>query len=446
MSFMNLNASSILSVILAIVMSVAGMAGGLSSAPEPVSIDVDVDLDGAFTELGQNSAILDTVKHVISAISIRAAADKTGAELGINFHDEPAASISVAQQENGWAVASSLFASTVLTVQNETLDQLSAQMGTQGNPMAGLQMDLNSEEMADLVKPVTDAIAAIQAKASEPEAGSFTVDGVTFTEKITYDLTAKETMEIILPAVKELVSSEKVATMLAMTGRGFDPSGIDRTLENIRNSDDNVEQALAAYTNAAGDSAIEFSLTREGAEAGIACTFVRTGSKVTVKANAAGMFNLRLLADTEAKDVELDASVTVNGKVMSIKATAKQVENHEHELDISVIIPTEQTDITIGLKGKMGHDAPVFAPAEDAKTVAMEDLMANADSEEAQAFVTEFGTGITTIIGMVMTQHPELTKLMMNNVSEPTDPEPVVVEEPLEETEEGYESTEVVAP
>ena len=67
------------------------------------------------------------------------------------------------------------------------------------------------------------------------------------------------------------------------------------------------------------------------------------------------------------------------------------------------------------VKGFAAHEAPVFEAAEDLKVVALESMMGEdeASVEAANAFETEFQTGLFAFVGAVMQQYPALYTLMM---------------------------------
>ena len=159
--------TSILSVVLAIMMALTGMCGTAAKDGQPVSVEAGLVLDGDLSILmagsgdqaEQMAPAMEALKSLLNALSIRFAADSSTAQMDILLNGTSAASLSAKAEEDGWAVVSSLFPTSMLTVKNETLAQFNT------TPVIE-----DPEAMAEAVKaPVAKAIEVPEEKDPEVE-------------------------------------------------------------------------------------------------------------------------------------------------------------------------------------------------------------------------------------------------------------------------------------
>ena len=221
--------SSILSVVLAIIMALTGMCGSVAKEGKPVTVEAGIILDGDLSVLmagggEETGSAMDSVKSLLNALSVRFGADTSIAQMEILLNGTSAASLAAMAQDGEWSVVSNLFPSTVLTVKDETLQQLTSMSGP----------DLDPEAIAEAVKaPLEQLVSEIRATAGEPETGSWTVGGVEYTTKVTYSITTKEALEKILTAVQTILNDERISGIVSMLGDQFDPSQIEESLASI---------------------------------------------------------------------------------------------------------------------------------------------------------------------------------------------------------------------
>ena len=397
--------SSILSVVLAIIMALTGMCGSVAKEGKPVTVEAGIILDGDLSVLmagggEETGSAMDSVKSLLNALSVRFGADTSIAQMEILLNGTSAASLAAMAQDGEWSVVSNLFPSTMLTVKDETLQQLTSMSGP----------DLDPEAIAEAVKaPLEQLVSEIRATAGEPETGSWTVGGVEYTTKVTYSITAKEALEKILTAVQTILNDERISGIVSMLGDQFDPAQIEESLASIKEQDEAEMPVLSAaeYANEAGDTCAEILLAKD--EQNISLLIATAGQVTKVDVDMLGQLTVSLVIDQENKQFDLNASFAYEGTAMNIVGFLK-VADDRSDFAFSVTIPAGEAPITLGIKGTATHDAPVFEVAEGLNVVALETMMT--DEDAATAFSNEFQMGAFALVGTIMQQFPGLAMLM----------------------------------
>ena len=407
--------TSILSVVLAIMMALTGMCGTAAKNGQPVSVEAGIVLDGDLSILmagsgdqaEQMAPAMDALKSLLNALTIRFAADSSTAQMDILLNGTSAASLSAKAEEDGWAVVSSLFPTSMLTVKNETLEQF--------NTTPAIE---DPEAIAEAVKaPVEQLISEFKATAGEPETGSWTVGGVEYTTRVTYGITTKEALVKVVTTLKTILSDERLAAVVASAGDSLDISSLDDAVADLQEQDESEVPVLsvAEYANEAGETCVEIILEKDGE--GITTTVATAGQVTRVDLDALGQLTLSMVIDQENKQFDLTASFAYEGAAMTLTGSLK-VADERSDFFLNISMAMGEAPITFGIKGFAAHEAPVFDAAEDLKVVALESMMAEdeASAEAAAAFGNEFQTGLQTLLGTVMQQYPALLTLMMGGV------------------------------
>ena len=405
--------TSILSVVLAIMMALTGMCGTAAKDGQPVFVEAGIVLDGDLSILmagsgdqaEQMAPAMEALKSLLNALTIRFAADSSTAQMDILLNGTSAASLSAKAEEDGWAVVSSLFPTSMLTVKNETLAQFNT------TPVIE-----DPEAMAEAVKaPVEQLISEFKATAGEPETGSWTVGGVEYTAKTVYNITTKEAIVKVLTTAKTILSDERLTGIISSvpSADGFDPASLDQALENIREQDESEMPALsvAEYANETG-TCIEIILEKDGESVNM--TVATAGQVTKVDLDVLGQLTLSMVIDQENKQFDLNASFAYEGAAMTLAGSLK-IADERSDFFLNISMAMGETPITFGIKGFAAHEVPVFEAAEDLKVVALESMMGEdeASVEAANAFGNEFQTGLFAFVGAVMQQYPALYTLMM---------------------------------
>ena len=398
--------SSILSVILAIMMALTGMCGNVAKEGKPVTLEAGVVMDGdlsvlmAGSGMEESGAVVDAIKSLLNALTIRFSADASTAQMEVLLNGAPAASLAGKAQDGEWSFISNLFPSTMLTVKDETLQQFAS--------MAGPALD--PEAIAEAVKaPLEELAAYFEGAKGEPETGSWNVGGVDYTAKVTYNVTTKEALEKILTAVQTILNDERISGIVSMMGDQFSPAQIEETLAGIKDQDEAEMPVLSAaeYANEAGDTCTEILLAQD--EQSISMLIATAGQVTKVDIDMLGQLTVALVIDQENQQFDLNASFAYEGVAMNIVGSLK-VADDRSDFSFSATIPAGETAITLGIKGAATHDAPVFEAADGLNVVALETMMT--DEEAATAFSNEFQMGTFALVGNIMQQFPELAMLM----------------------------------
>ena len=257
--------SNIFSVIVAIMVALTGLCGTLPETAKPVTVEAGISMDGDLSALAaaageQAGPAFSAVAEVLNALTLRFAADRSAASLDVLLNGASAANLAVKAEEDGWAMVSSLFPSTQLTVKNETVQSMMEGVEV-NNPLASLDQEAIA---AAIVGPVTQLIADIQATAGEPETGSWNVGGKDYTTKVTYNITTKELLEKILTTVQTVLKDEQIAGLVSSM-EGFDPASVEEALTSLQEQDEAELPVLSAaeYSNEAGDTCAEILLTKD---------------------------------------------------------------------------------------------------------------------------------------------------------------------------------------
>lgn len=435
--------SSFLSGILAIIIGLTSICGGLAgyNAGRPLTAEIAIEADGdlsAFGVAGQSPEAAQVIFKLINAISFRFAADDSVGQMQVKLNGNPVSTLTVQKQENGWAAVSDLFPSTMLTVSNEKLAEF---IPAQSNPLASLQIGTTTEGMDPnalfaLMVPVGTMIATFQSKAGETETGSFMVGGVEYTEKTPWNITTKEALELVLTTVKTILSDESTASLISQLPLDVTPESIEEALEDIQEKDDSELPVLSAavYKNDAGDSATEILLEKEDMK-GISFLSATAGKITNVTASALDQANLSLVIDEENKQYNFSLSFTSDDITMNLDGSLK-VSDEGSDLEVAFLMPTGgDKPISLKIKAQVSWEAPVFEAAEGLKEVAIEDLMQDENGEAATAFGNELQLSLMMLVSKIVREYPDLMTLMSPSGAgqSPVIEETTVEEAPVDE-------------
>ena len=134
--------SNLFSGILAVIIALVSMCGGLTNAQvdKPVSIEISANLDGDFSSMGESAAMVQPLLGLIGELTIGFAADPAGVgELRVSRSGAKLASFAVQKQEDGsWVAVSNLFPSYAITVKDETVQAMTSQMMGASNPLSSI--------------------------------------------------------------------------------------------------------------------------------------------------------------------------------------------------------------------------------------------------------------------------------------------------------------------
>lgn len=420
-----------LSVFLAIAVMLSGFGGMISPSGDPVSVEIslgaaidpamlssvipstDADASGEAASAAPTAdSIAEMIQKLTAALSLRIAAEKDAGEFQILLNGEPAATVASRKAADGSVeVVSSLLPTTKLTVSAETMNMLASSM----NPVNAL----GSVDTAALTAAVTDALNALLAdiaeKTGEPETGSFSVHGGEYTVKTPLNITTKELALAVLNCAKTILANETVASALTQVEAKVSADSLDETIANLE-SQDEAEMpvtAAAVYTNEAGDSCMDFELTKDDQNVDVAV--INAADITTVYVAAMNQLELSLVVDPTASSMILEGSFDANGQTANLSLSLSELEG-QSVLHLTVAYgAAENPSVTLQISGTVtpGKGVTAAFDAETLKPVAFESLMsADENSEEAAALGQEFQTGIMTALMSLISVVPEAASLL----------------------------------
>lgn len=279
-------------LMLALMLAVAGVsAASAETAAEPgsavgssgtIHLKINLNADGITALTGGANETLAKqaamIVELVNALGITMTSDGKDAELIISANDQPIAGLGVIKSEDKMLLVSELFPNYALAVDAKAMSGMMSGMmsGAEGGTTGGIpggftmpQISMTDEQAAALMAPLTKLAGDLQAKIGEPEAAEETMYGATFTAKTPINLTTRELLEMVLPAVKEVVSQEGfVSIMEQLKAQGmnisFSAENIDTKIEELKNTKDEELPAMnaAIYSNEAGDSMFALKMTK----------------------------------------------------------------------------------------------------------------------------------------------------------------------------------------
>ena len=117
---------SILSAILALIMMLTGVSGILngSKVEQPVSFEVGFELDGDIAPLvpDRNVDVVSLLPKLANTLSLRISADASVARMEILWDGSSLAHLAAKSTKEGWEAVSTLFPTSLLTWNKETLN------------------------------------------------------------------------------------------------------------------------------------------------------------------------------------------------------------------------------------------------------------------------------------------------------------------------------------
>ena len=361
--------TNLIAGLLSLILALTGLCGNLagSGVEKAVSVDAAVSVEGEFTPLlsiltddeGKLAKVADSLPGIIdlvNALSFHYVGAPTFGRLAVDVKSEPASSITVGANAagDGWNVTSTLFPSSVLSVSQAELDQLSGaaaqDVSAQAASAAG-GITLDADALKDLdaeavTKAVNDALSELSntflATAGEPETGSFTVAGVEYTSRTPYSITTKEAAAALLTAAKKVITDPSVAPFLAKVTQADPAAKLDEAFKTVTAADDADVAPLEAarFTNEAGDTCTRFLITQE--DQSVEILSAASGQVKTYSLSGLGM-NVALTVDAENRKYSLALGLSLMGSTVSLNGSLTLVSDDESHLEASLVIPKSQT-------------------------------------------------------------------------------------------------------
>lgn len=422
--------TNLISGIMAIIMMLTAVCGGLGQAKveQPVTVEIGVGIEGEIPEgmiSGTTPEMAAGIVQLINVLSVAFSADASASALTIKLADNPVASLGVKDNGATWQAVSDLFPGTVLTLTKEEADALTQQLFASMIPagtttaQAGLT-DLLAKFDVEALTPIIDAktkelVAAFEAKFSEFEKGEYLVGDKTYTQKSVLNMTSKEAATLLITTVKDILAEESVAALITSLGGDLSTLNIDETLASIANTPDEEapDLSFARYRDDAGDSCLAVNVSKKDqmdvtmtvaeteADETINLLLVAgdqgsaTGFVVTDKATGMGTFSLDFVTP--------QMSASVAGSVIPVENGIGLL------LGVTLPIPGAEEPITFSLEISCTSDAPTVTVPADAEVIAISQMQ---QSEElAQTFNSKIMVGMMTVLSNVMTATADMPEV-----------------------------------
>ena len=451
--------SQFFSILMVIVMALSSICGSLTNfgVKEPVSADVSFGLDDNFAGILSGTpaeGVAAAIPAMLEKLTLHAALDPSAMQVELRADGNALLSVAMQKQEDGWALASGILPQMELTVKQETLDQLMAQIQSSavgGSSLSEILGKIDFQAILSVI--ITSGLqlqAAFEEKFGAPETGSFIVDGEEYTQKSVSSLTLAEAGEMIRSALESILADEHVAEAFSLFGA--QPPAVS-ALDITAGIPEDADFTVARYTGDAGKSCLEVSVLKDTtgftfhaantAKTAAITLLVHTFDEVGVDAV--------LSFDKATQNIDLDISAAGNGQKVHLKAALTPVAGGS-DLNIYATFPVggdpyavdaeaAGEPFTLRASVKLRQEAPVFDAGKSPEIIELEKLM-NPESEEAQelsaALTNSFKTGLLVTVSKLMVAFPELAGLIdFGSLLSPTVTTQTPVEGPVEvETEE----------
>ena len=320
--------SQFFSILMVIVMALSSICGSLTNfgVKEPVSADVSFGLDDNFAGILSGTpaeGVAAAIPAMLEKLSLHAALDPSAMQVELRADGNALLSVAMQKQEDGWALASGILPQMELTVKQETLDQLMAQIQSSAVGGSSLSEILGKIDFQAILSVVlTSGLqlqAAFEEKFGAPETGSFIVDGEEYTQKSVSSLTLAEAGEMIRSALESILADEHVAEAFSLFGA--QPPAVS-ALDITAGIPEDADFTVARYTGDAGKNCLEVSVLKDTtgftfhaantAKTAAITLLVHTFDEVGVDAV--------LSFDKATQNIDLDISAAGNGQKVHLKA------------------------------------------------------------------------------------------------------------------------------
>ena len=342
---------NIISIIIAFVMMFSGIGAATQSMEAPYAVEaaltvnaagVDAlmaDMMPATADEASKEAAAKTSKLIVDlldGVTSRVVIDKGYLEYGTYKNGDALLTVAGQNDENGIVAVTSLLGETKLTLSNESAQQLMqmamAQFGMGGAAGTAAGASFNPAEMLQgldmeaLQTAFSEAgqkfMTELMSKFSAPEQGSFEINGMTFSQKITINMTVKEFQLLYLQTAKEILENAEVQKLLAKLPEQSNPlAKIDEGLAAAQASTDESLLPATIYGNTDAADTYLFVEKVGGEDGYVGAGSVAGKTLVSVFTGAANN-SMKLDVVSEGADFSLTAEMPAQtGKPITIKMT-----------------------------------------------------------------------------------------------------------------------------
>ncbi len=408
---------------LAVALVMILMCAAASADTVYIKMNMDGDIMKAMLPAaGAPEGTLDAVVKLVSALGIKVVTVPDGLEIGLDLNGKEAVTAGIGATDDGLAVASTLIPNYVLTVKQETLEQLMKQAMEQ---VPGLQAMMSGdlpeipESLMTYVQNFATAVSGAIVP-GEAEQGAFEFEGYTFDTKVPVTVDMPVIAEALKTMVNDMANDEAVVGMIGnyTAAMGENAPSFEDIKTGLENAADNLPNTVTAEYYSSQEQPGVIYITGEAAYEG------KEGPAYTFKALITADGGKFVVSETES-GVEF---------ILGIEGNAIRLEIKQGEVDVVITFTKEGEDpevYTFGLY--LNSENPVFtltvSVSEDGertlpteageKTVlAFESLMSGEDTEALNGLQQDLLTnGLTPLMQLLATEAPEIMTLITSAVS-----------------------------
>ena len=390
-----------------------------------VSLNADT-VTGLAGAADENAAkMVPAIVDLVNNLGISMTSDGKDAELILSLKEEPVLNLGVLKEESRMLLLSNLFPNTALVIDQAAMAGMAGgEAGAAAGGFAMPQISLSEEQTSAMMAPITKLMEDQQSKLGEPEAVEEAMYGATFTVKIPVNMTTKELLQMVLPAVKEVVSQEGFASVMEqMKAYGmnvsFSAETIDQKIDELSNTKDEDLPALdlAIYSNEAGDSMFVVLVTGKDQTVTVNSGTVAGQPVVEVDVRDKYHFFMQGAEDKMAMNMQF---VPQEGLLIDIDGEFKAAAE-----GFSAVFNVKMNDAELGTLTLDGTPNGVLSgtyTAEGKTEVSIANLQDQA-SEQMKTFMTDIQIGMMSVMAKAATALPSFMTLMQQMMPQ-TEAEP----------------------
>ena len=427
----------LITLILALLLTLTCVPAFAQTVYTKVTVDREQarDLISGFGVPEAQTAMMDPILSLVNALGVRVTTVDDGAQVDLDLNGEDALSLGWAADGEGFGIVSTLFPNYYLTVSNDTISQMMAQMA-QNMPGAGGEGGAGGFDMAAMqavfggyFQKWMDACATA-GKPGEPvavtyEYGSYVFDTMV---PVTVDMAAITAATNAL--LDELLADPAAMAMLQGMAQGMaQSSGAALDPENFEaDFKAGFEDWMAHFPDAvnaevytvAGDESGVFFMNAESFREGEADPFFAAFMLYENAQNMDMGFEMAMSDDQTRETATMKAGFAMKDADMKLYLDMggvycglnMSVNGGDMTFDV-FFMNAESPLLTVALEIADGGDRTLPMDASGKTVTALEAIMADANGEAAQGLYGDIqANGLGALMGLVMQQVPEMAGLM----------------------------------
>lgn len=413
----------LLALTLALLMALTCMSAFADTIYTDVSVDGDVakTLLTGFGVPEDQLAMVDPILSLVNALGVKVITVADGAQIDLDLNGAEALSLGVAMNEQGATVASTLFPNYVLTVSQETIGQIMAQMSA-SMPSAGGEggMDMNAmmEVFGGYYQRWFEACAAA-AHPGEPVTGEYEFEGHTFDTMVPVEVDISAIAEATKSLMDEMMADPAAMAMIQgmaqsmaqRSGQAFDEAeftekfkaGFDEWMAHFPDT-----TTAEVYTNSDGSGAFYMTAesVREGQEEPFTCDMLFVDQTHMSMNYQDGQ--------TTQGGFELDGTDMGLYFVMGETYFGLAISFPENQFAMDIyFVDAEKPLVSITVDTAKGGERTLSMDAEGKTVLAVEDVMNDQTGETVQGLMGDImGNGLGSLMGVLSEQVPEIAGLL----------------------------------